>query len=120
MKKDMNCVACPLGCLITVEYEGSEVISVKGNTCKRGDAYARTEITNPVRSIHSTVKVNGGEHPVVPCKTSGPIPKSAIFDVMKEINKVTVDAPVKIGQVFIKNVRNTGVDIVATNNDNGK
>ena len=120
MKKDMTCVACPLGCQITVELEGDEVISVTGNTCKRGDAYARTEISNPVRSIHSTVKVANGEHPVVPCKTSGPIPKGAIFDVMKEINKVTVEAPVKIGDVFIANVCDTGVDIVATNNDNGK
>ena len=120
MKKDMTCVACPLGCQITVELEGNEVISVTGNTCKRGDAYARTEISNPVRSIHSTVKVANGEHPVVPCKTSGPIPKGAIFDVMKEINKVTVDAPVKIGDVFIADVCGTGVDIVATNNDNGK
>lgn len=120
MKKDMTCVACPLGCQITVETEGNEVISVTGNTCKRGDAYARTEISNPVRSIHSTVKITNGEHPVVPCKTSGPIPKAAIFDVMKEINKVTVDAPVKIGQVFIKNVCDTGVDIIATNNDYGK
>ena len=120
MKKDMTCVACPLGCQITVELEGNEVISVTGNTCKRGDAYARTEISNPVRSIHSTVKVANGEHPVVPCKTSGPIPKGAIFDVMKEINKVTVDAPVKIGDVFISNVCGTGVDIIATNNDEGK
>lgn len=120
MKKDMTCVACPLGCQITVELEGNEVISVTGNTCKRGDAYARTEISNPVRSIHSTVKVANGEHPVVPCKTSGPIPKGAIFDVMKEINKVTVNAPVKIGDVFIADVCGTGVDIVATNNDNGK
>ena len=120
MKKDMTCVACPLGCQITVELEGNEVISVTGNTCKRGDAYARTEISNPVRSIHSTVTVANGEHPVVPCKTSGPIPKGAIFDVMKEINKVTVDAPVKIGDVFIADVCGTGVDIVATNNDNGK
>ena len=120
MKKDMTCVACPLGCQITVELEENEVISVTGNTCKRGDAYARTEISNPVRSIHSTVKVANGEHPVVPCKTSGPIPKGAIFDVMKEINKVTVEAPVKIGDVFIEDVCGTGVDIVATNNDNGK
>lgn len=120
MKKEMTCVACPLGCQITVEIENDEVISVTGNTCKRGDAYARTEVKNPMRSIHSTVKVNGGYYPVVPCKTSGPIPKGAIFDVMKEINKVTVDAPVKIGDVFIENVCGTGVDIVATNNDEGK
>ncbi len=119
MKKEMTCVSCPLGCLITVEYEGDEVFSVTGNTCKRGDNYARTEITNPERSIHSTVKIEGGAHPVIPCKTSKPIPKKSIFDVMKEINKVSVKAPVKIGDVFIKNVCGTGADIVATNNDFG-
>ena len=90
MKKEMTCVACPLGCQITVEIEHDEVISVTGNTCKRGDAYARTEIKNPMRSIHSTVKVNGGYYPVVPCKTSGPIPKGAIFDVMKEMKVVSI------------------------------
>lgn len=115
----MNCISCPLGCLITVEYDGDQVISVTGNTCKRGDAYARSEITNPVRSIHSTVRLSGGKHPVVPCKTSAPIPKGKIFEVMKEINKVSVKAPVTIGQVFIKNVCDTGVDIVATNCDFG-
>lgn len=117
MKKDLTCVACPLGCSITVEYEGTEVISVTGNTCKRGDAYARTEIVNPTRSIASTVKVNGGVHPVVPVKTSCAIPKTMIFDCMKEINSVSVDAPVKIGQVIIANVLGTGADIVATNID---
>lgn len=120
MKKDMICVTCPRGCNITVEYEGTNVISVTGNTCPRGEKYARTEIVNPERNIHSTVKLIGGKNPVVPCKTSSPIPKEKIFDVMKEIDKVTVKAPVKIGDVFIKDVCGTGVDIVCTNNDSGK
>ena len=117
MKRDLICVACPRGCMITVEYEGKEVLSVTGNTCKRGDEYARTEIVNPTRNIASTVKVQGGVHPVVPVKTSAPIPKTMIFDCMKEINTVTVEAPVHIGQVVIENVLGTGVNIVATNND---
>ena len=117
MKKEMTCVACPLGCTVTVEYEGKDVLSVTGNTCKRGDLYARTEIVNPTRNISSTVKVIGGAHPVVPVKTSAPIPKNMIFDCMKEINAVSVNAPVSIGQVIIHNVLDTGVDIVAANND---
>ena len=117
MKKDLTCVACPRGCTITVEYEGKEVYSVTGNVCKRGDEYARTEIVNPTRNIASTVKVNGGVHPVVPVKTSAPIPKTMIFDCMKEINAVTVEAPVRLGQVIIADVLGTGVNIVATNND---
>ena len=117
MKRDLICVACPRGCMITVEYEGTEVYSVTGNTCKRGEEYARTEIVNPTRNIASTVKVNGGVHPVVPVKTSAPIPMTMIFDCMREINAVTVDAPVKLGQVIIPDVLGTGVNIVATNND---
>ena len=117
MKKDLTCVACPLGCSITVEYDNGEVLSLTGNTCKRGEAYAKTEITNPTRSLTSSVKVNGGVLPVVPVKSNKPVPKTMLFDCMKVINSVTVDAPVKIGQVIIENILDTGADIVATNND---
>ncbi len=116
MKKNLTCVACPLGCPIEVEIENGEVVSVIGNTCKRGDAYACTEITNPVRSLTTSVKVEGGVHPVVPVKSSGPIPKGKMFDCMKEINAATIKAPVKIGDVVIENILGLGVDIVATNN----
>lgn len=117
MKRDLICVACPLGCPITVEYEGTEVFSVTGNTCKRGDTYARTEVVNPTRSLATSVKVNGGVHPVVPVRSSQPVPKSMMFDCMKVINAASVDAPVRIGQVIIPNILDTGADIIATNND---
>jgi CxxC motif-containing protein len=117
MKRELTCVACPLGCSITVEYDDSGVQSVTGNTCKRGDAYARTEIVNPTRSLATTVKVNGGIHPVVPVKSNAPVPKKMMFECMKAINAASVDAPVQIGQVIIRDILGTGADIVATNND---
>lgn len=117
MKKNLVCVSCPLGCPIEVEMENGEVISVTGNTCKRGDLYARTEMTHPVRSLTSTVKVEGGVHPVVPVKSASPVPKEKMLDCMKVINSVTVKAPVKIGDVVIADILGTGVNIVATNND---
>lgn len=116
MKKELICVSCPLGCPITVELsESGEVTKVKGNTCKRGEKYAISECTNPVRMLTSTMKVNGGSLPVVPVKTSAPIPKGKLFDCMKVINNEVVDAPVKMGDVLICNVCDTGVDIIATN-----
>lgn len=116
MIKEMTCVACPLGCQLTVELSDSnEVLSVSGNTCKRGEAYAHDECTNPVRMLTTTVRVNGGSLPVVPVKTSQPIPKGKMFDCMKVINSEIVDAPVKMGDVIISNICDTGVDIVATN-----
>lgn len=116
MVREMTCVACPLGCQLAVELtENNEVVSVTGNTCKRGEQYAFDECTNPVRMLTTTIKVNGGSLPVIPVKTSAPIPKGKMFDCMKVINSVVVDAPIKMGEVLISNICDTGVDIVATN-----
>lgn len=115
--RELVCVACPLGCPITVTFdENGEVASVTGNTCKRGDAYARTEVTNPTRMLTTTVRVLGGEAYVVPVKSANPIPKGMMFECMELINKASINAPVKIGDVVIENILGTGVDIVATNN----
>ena len=112
--RDLTCIGCPLGCALTVEMENNEVVSVTGNTCKRGDVYARKEVTHPTRIVTSTVRVENGEIAMVSCKTQNDIPKEKIFDIMKEINKVTVKAPVKIGDVLINDVAGTGVNVIAT------
>lgn len=115
-KRDLTCVSCPIGCAITVELSDTgEVLSVKGNTCKRGESYAKAECTHPERMVTSTVKVTGGRLPVVSVKTSAPIPKELIFDCMKEINKITLKAPVNIGDIAVKNVLGLDVDIIVTN-----
>lgn len=116
-KRELVCVACPLGCGITVSIDDNGSVSeVTGNTCKRGDTYARNEVTAPARSLTTTVRVDGGKAYVVPVKSAGPIPKGMMFQCMKEINKASIKAPVKIGDVVIKDILGTGVDIVATNN----
>ena len=105
-----------MGCQISVELnDGGEILSVTGNTCKRGDAYARTECTHPERSLTTTVKVSGGVHPVVPVKSAKAVPKDKVKDCVKEIAKLEIKAPVKIGDVVCANILGTGVDIVATN-----
>ena len=114
--RELTCIGCPLGCSITVTLENNEVVSVEGNTCKRGDIYARKEVTNPTRIVTSSVKVVGGKIAMVSCKTKEDIPKSMIFEVANALTDITVKAPVKIGDVLVKNVANTGVDIIATKN----
>ncbi len=116
MIREMVCVACPLGCPLRVELSDSgEVLSVTGNTCKRGEKYAHDECTNPVRMLTTTMKVNGGALPVIPVKTSAPIPKDKMFDCMAVINNDVVDAPIRMGDVIISDICGLGVDIVATN-----
>ena len=115
-QKNLTCIGCPLGCLITVELENGKVISVTGNTCKRGDDYVRKEVINPMRIVTSTVKVSGGNVPAVSVKTKSDIPKGKIFDCVKALKEVVVQAPVSIGDVVLTNVAGTGVDMVATKN----
>lgn len=115
-KRELTCIGCPMGCPLTVEMNNGEVVSVTGNTCKRGEVYARKEVTNPTRIVTSSVIVEGGNLAAVSVKTKEDIPKEKIFDCMKALKGVKVQAPVHIGDVIVKNVADTGVDIVATKN----
>ncbi len=114
MTKELTCIICPRGCNIKVEIEEGEIKSIVGNTCKRGYDYAVAEVTNPVRTITSTIKLDNGK--MVSVKTDKPIPKNLIFRCMEEINKTTANSPVKIGDIIIENILGTGSNIVATKN----
>ena len=115
-KRELICIGCPLGCMVTVEMENGEIKSVTGNTCKRGEIYGRKEVTNPTRIVTSTVRVSGGSIEMVSVKTKEDIPKGKIFDCVKALKTVEVAAPVHIGDVIMKDVAGTGVDVVATKN----
>lgn len=112
--RELTCISCPLGCPLKVEIdENGNVLSVTGNTCKRGAEYGRQEVSAPVRMVTSTVRVVGGEAPVVPVRTATSIPKEKIFAVMEEIRSAEVTAPVQLGDTVLENVADTGVKIVA-------
>ena len=96
--------------------DGAEIISISGNTCKNGDKYARKELTNPTRIVPSLVRVVGGTLGMVSVKTASDIPKGKIFDCVKALKDVEVQAPVKIGDVIVENVAGTGVNVIATKN----
>ena len=113
-RKELICIGCPLGCNLTVEMDGGQVVSVNGNTCKRGDDYARKELTDPRRIVTSTVPVAAPKHPVVSVKTASDIPKEKIRECLCALKGVTLTAPVQIGDVIVENVADTGVDVIAT------
>ena len=108
------CIGCPMGCPLEVERDGDTVTAVRGNTCPRGDAYARKEVTNPTRIVTTTVRVEGGAAPMVSVKTAQDIPKGKIFDCAAALRDVRVKAPVAIGDVVLSNAAGTGVDVIAT------
>ena len=115
-KKEIICIVCPIGCRLNVTKDDSNSLgySVTGHACKRGIEYGIKELSNPTRIITSTVKINNAPLKRIPVKTNGPIPKNLNFDCMKIINSVEIEAPIKVGEIIVKNILKTGVDLVVT------
>ncbi|MEW8993837.1 DUF1667 domain-containing protein [Clostridium sp.] len=111
--KKITCIVCPNGCKLTITEKNEELL-VEGNKCKRGIEFGINEIKNPLRSIASTVNTIYKEMPRLPVRTDGLIPKSKIFNVMREISKVVITNHVDINEVIIENVLNTGINIIST------
>lgn len=115
MTREMVCIVCPMGCRLTVTAtEDDTGLSVIGNQCKRGEAYAIEEMTNPTRMLPTTMVIRGGLLKRLPVRTEKPIPKELIFEAMKKIDEVIVEAPVKRGDVVIRNLLGTGVNVIAS------
>ena len=114
MEKKLICVSCPVGCEITAEIDESVITRVTGNRCPRGGAYANQEAIDPMRVLPTSVRVIGGNLPLVSVKTDQPVPKRLIWEIMDYIRTLSVDAPVKIGQVLTENVLGTEANLVAT------
>ena len=113
MIKIVNCIECPKGCEIKAEINGQDIVSITGNSCPRGKAYATDEIICPRRVITTTVKTVDGR--ILSVKTNKPVKKSEIFDIMKKINGITLDHSVKIGDKIVENISEE-INLVATNN----
>lgn len=110
------CIRCPLGCMLAVESDG-ESVTVTGNTCPRGREYGITEVTAPTRTVTSTVMLDGGgDIKCAPVKTAAPVPKAKMKEVVDAIKRVRLTAPVAVGDVAVKDVAGTGVDVVVTRN----
>ena len=138
MLREFTCIMCPQGCEIVVETEkeaagtgkalekagniaeGNKCHNVQGeyritgNRCTRGAEYGIQEMENPMRSIASSVLVEGGELPLASVRLTRPIPKGKIFAVMEEIKKIKLSAPVEEGTVVISNVLGLGSDVMVT------
>lgn len=116
MKREFTCIVCPNGCTLEAEYQDSTVLAVRGGLCPKGADYATQELTDPRRTIASSVRVTGGTLPLVSVRLTRPVPKARIFDVMQAVRALSVAAPVRIGQVLIPDVLGLGSDLIATKN----
>ena len=111
MKRNMICIICPRGCALHAESNNDQ-ITVTGNACPRGQEYAINECTNPVRTVTATVRVSNRHNTMVSVKTSVPVAKGKMMDVMNVLRATQIEAPVHIGDVILKDI--CGSDIVVT------
>ncbi len=115
-----NCTTCPSECLLTVEAERDakgavvEVRSVTGNSCPRGDKFAHQELTCPMRVLTTTVAVSGGDEALLPVRTAEAIPLKLHPQAMDLIRSLVVDAPIRMGDVVLKDLLNTDIDLIAS------
>ncbi|MBQ8432543.1 MAG: DUF1667 domain-containing protein [Clostridia bacterium] len=112
--RELTCIVCPKGCPMKVTLEGKEILTIEGFTCPRGKQYAIDECTHPMRTLTSTVRTSGGG--VVAVKTDRAIPKELMFDCMQVINKTVATLPVRVGDVLVSNLLDTGANLIVTAN----
>jgi len=112
MEKKLVCIVCPVGCRLTVTGAGDELL-VSGESCKKGVAYALEEMSNPVRMVCTTVKIDGGIHSVIPVKTDRAVPDKYKLDVVRAVKDIVLKTPVRTGDIIIADMFGTGVNLVA-------
>lgn len=105
------CIGCPKGCNLTVDEEND--YKVEGYSCEVGKKYGKQELTNPLRVLTTTIEIESEDNLRLPVKSNSELPKKIIFDAVKELSKVKVKAPIKTGDVIVKNILDSGVDIVS-------
>lgn len=116
MKRTFTCIVCPNGCEIETQYKGTQIYSVCGNLCSKGEAYVVQELVDPRRTLATSVRVKGGAVPLASVRLTNAIPKDRIFDVMREINRQVLTAPVQIGDVVVKNILGLESNVIVTKN----
>jgi CxxC motif-containing protein len=110
---EIICVACPHGCRLEATRKDGEIL-ISNAGCKRGKEYAINEIQDPRRMVATTVRVAHAIHPLLPVYTAAPFPKGRVTELLREIRKVEINAPVRMGQVVLENALGTGIDVVAS------
>ncbi|MBE0480461.1 MAG: DUF1667 domain-containing protein [Dehalococcoidia bacterium] len=113
-KRHFTCVVCPVGCEIDVEAENGAILSMEGNRCKKWEEFVQQELREPMRVLTTTVRVKDAKWPVLPVRTDKAVPRRLIPEIMKEVSRIEMEAPVRISDVAVADIAGTGADVVAT------
>ena len=113
MNRNLTCIICPKGCTLSTHAEAGTV-TVTGNFCPRGEKYTIQECLDPKRTVTATVHVSNRYHTMISVKTKTPVPKDRMFEVMAALRKISVKAPLHIGDVILDNICGSAVVVTKT------
>lgn len=116
MLKEYTCIICPNGCDITADIEDGKILAIEGAACKRGNEYVNQELTNPCRTIASSILLENGALPLASVRLTNPVPKDKIFEIMEVLKQEHLTAPVTVGQIVIENILGLGSNVIVTKN----
>jgi CxxC motif-containing protein len=115
MERKFICIRCPKGCEITTTLDDKgNILKIEGNSCKLGIEHVKAELSDPRRTLTTTVRVEDGIHPVVPVWTEKPVPEGQVMNIVKVLSRSSVKAPVAINQIIIENVLGTGINVITS------
>lgn len=114
MIKKITCIECPKSCSLSLDIENCHVVKVSGNRCPKGEAYAKTEIENPMRILTATILAQGLSLKMVPVKTDKAIPKTKILAAADELKKIRITKPCAVGDIIRENFCGIGVNLIVT------
>ena len=113
-KRHFTCITCPIGCEIDVELQEGAVVSMEGNKCDKAEDFVRQEVEEPMRVLTTTVRIKGAKWAMLPVRTDKPIPKRLLFDVMRQLAGIELQAPIQVSDVIAGDITGTGADVIAS------
>ncbi len=113
-KKHFVCVVCPIGCEIDVVCEGRKITSMEGNKCEKSVEFVTQELIEPMRILTTTVRIQGARWPVIPVRTDKAVPRRLFSRIMKQLRRITLQAPVNMSELVVRDILRTGANIIAT------
>jgi CxxC motif-containing protein len=108
----VKCSICPVGCRLEIRHKNGD-IKVTGNRCGRGLEYAAGYNSADSAFLRGRCLLENGPLGRLPVVSSAPVPQALVDEMLAVIQQTSVSAPVEKGQIVIKNILGSGIDVLS-------
>lgn len=105
------CIVCPRGCHLQYSYDQDQQLQVTNNGCKRGPEYLAQELVMPKRMLTTTVRVIGGDIPVVPVYATEYVAKDDVNQIISYLKQISIEAPITCATEIVSEINGIPISI---------